>query len=143
MHAAQLTWNCTLIGCDARNGLPPRTGVNCGPIEGPSSQISIFVSPWRPRSLRYEQTNRGLGRLCARFAICRLTVSRGRRRTFDIHRLSGASGESQPTLNMYSDERTFRCPDGAYRLFEWHLKRGDTRVHFIDSLIENEFSSGI
>jgi hypothetical protein len=51
---------------------------------------------------------------------------------FDILRLSHASGESQSTLNMYSDERTFRCPDGEYRLFDWHLKRGDTRIHFFD-----------
>jgi len=51
---------------------------------------------------------------------------------FDIHQLANASGESQPTLNRYSDERTFRCPDGKYRLFEWHLKRGDTRIHFFD-----------
>lgn len=51
---------------------------------------------------------------------------------FDIHRLANASGESQSTLDMYSDERTFLCPDGEYRLFEWHLKRGDTRIHFLD-----------
>jgi hypothetical protein len=51
---------------------------------------------------------------------------------FDIHCFANASGESQSTLNMYSDERTFRCPDGQYRLFEWHLKRGDTRIHFFD-----------
>ena len=35
---------------------------------------------------------------------------------FDIHQLANASGESSPTLNMYSDERTFRCPDGESRL---------------------------
>jgi hypothetical protein len=51
---------------------------------------------------------------------------------FDIHRLPHASGESGPTLDMYSEERTFRCPDGKYRTFEWHLKRGDTRIHFFD-----------
>lgn len=51
---------------------------------------------------------------------------------FDIHELPNASGESESTLNMYSDERIFRCPDGEYRLFEWHLKRGDTRIHFFD-----------
>jgi hypothetical protein len=51
---------------------------------------------------------------------------------FDIDGLTNASGESQSTLNMYSDERTFRCPDGEYRIFEWHLKKGDTRIHFFD-----------
>jgi hypothetical protein len=51
---------------------------------------------------------------------------------FDIHRVPHASGESTSTLNMYSEERTFRCPDGQYRVFEWHLKRGDTRIHFFD-----------
>lgn len=51
---------------------------------------------------------------------------------FDIHALNNASGESKSTLEMYSAERTFRCPDGENRLFEWHLKRGDTRIHFRD-----------
>jgi len=51
---------------------------------------------------------------------------------FDIHGLNNASGESGPTLDMYSEERRFRCPDGEYRVFEWHLKRGDTRIHFFD-----------
>jgi hypothetical protein len=51
---------------------------------------------------------------------------------FDINRFANASGESASTLNMYSAERTFLCPDGLYRVFEWHLKRGDTRIHFFD-----------
>jgi hypothetical protein len=51
---------------------------------------------------------------------------------FDIHRLGNASGESLSTLNMYREERTFKCPDGQYRVFEWHLKKGDTRIHFFD-----------
>lgn len=51
---------------------------------------------------------------------------------FDIHAFNNASGESKSTLEMYSAERTFRCPDGVNRLFEWHLKRGDTRIHFRD-----------
>lgn len=51
---------------------------------------------------------------------------------FDIHRLGNASGESQSTLNMYSGERTFLCPDGEKRLFQWHLKKGATRIHFFD-----------
>ena len=52
--------------------------------------------------------------------------------TFDIRALNNAAGESISTLNMYSEERTFRCPDGQDRRFEWHLKRGDTRIHFLD-----------
>lgn len=51
---------------------------------------------------------------------------------FDIHGLNNASGESGPTLDKYAAERTFRCPDGEPRLFEWHVKRGDTRIHFFD-----------
>lgn len=51
---------------------------------------------------------------------------------FDVKRLSNASGESESTLNMYGNERIFQCPDGAHRLFQWHLKRGETRIHFFD-----------
>jgi len=52
---------------------------------------------------------------------------------FDIHQLAKASGESRSTLDRFSDERTIRCPDGEYRVFEWHLKRGNnTRIHFVD-----------
>lgn len=51
---------------------------------------------------------------------------------FDIHQLVNASGESVSTLNMYSEERTFLCPDGTYRVFEWHLKRWGTRIYFCD-----------
>ncbi|XZF65192.1 MAG: hypothetical protein ACSI46_11135 [Gloeotrichia echinulata DVL01] len=42
------------------------------------------------------------------------------------------SGESQPTLDKYSQERTFRCPDGEERLFERHvkLKFCNWRIHF-------------
>jgi hypothetical protein len=51
---------------------------------------------------------------------------------FDIHRLGNASGESLSTLNRYSEERTFECPDGEKRVFQWHLKKGDTRIHFFE-----------
>jgi len=51
---------------------------------------------------------------------------------FDIHAFNNASGESGATLEMYGEERTFLCPDGEYRLFSWHLKRGDSRLHFFD-----------
>lgn len=51
---------------------------------------------------------------------------------FDIHALNNASGESGPTLEMYDEERKFWCPDGVQRVFEWHLKRGDIRIHFFD-----------
>jgi hypothetical protein len=62
--------------------------------------------------------------------------------SFDIHQLANASGESESTLNMYSDERTFRCPDGEYRLFEWHLKRGNMRIHFFDFPAEKRILVG-
>lgn len=51
---------------------------------------------------------------------------------FDIHGIHNASGESKPTMDKYGDERKFRCPDGVDRWFEWHVKRGDTRIHFFD-----------
>jgi len=35
---------------------------------------------------------------------------------------SRVSPESQGTLNQYRRERTFRCPDGEYRLFRWHVR---------------------
>ncbi len=35
---------------------------------------------------------------------------------------SRVSPESQGTLNQYRHERTFRCPDGEYRLFSWHVR---------------------
>jgi hypothetical protein len=50
---------------------------------------------------------------------------------FDVNRLSRASGESLSTLQRYSAERTFLCPDGVRRVFEFHLKRHHQRIHFI------------
>jgi len=43
------------------------------------------------------------------------------------------SGESQTTLDQYSEPRTVTCPDGQRRLFEWHAKHhySNWRVHFI------------
>lgn len=40
------------------------------------------------------------------------------------------SGESSSTLALYAGERTFRCPDGANRVFELHAKLGYWRIHF-------------
>lgn len=42
------------------------------------------------------------------------------------------SKESEATLNKYSKERTFRCPDGKERLFERHIKLRfcNWRIHF-------------
>lgn len=51
---------------------------------------------------------------------------------FDIHRFCHASGESPSTLAMYCDERTFLCPDGKRRVFQWHLKRAGNRIHFFE-----------
>lgn len=42
---------------------------------------------------------------------------------FDTRCLPGTPApESEATLHRYSVERTFMCPDGIARLFEWHLK---------------------
>lgn len=43
------------------------------------------------------------------------------------------SRESEPTLNQYSQQRIFCCPDGEDRLFEQHVKlRGcNWRIHFL------------
>jgi hypothetical protein len=43
------------------------------------------------------------------------------------------SVESAPTLAQYGSERTFTCPDGINRLFNWHSKVGPGafRIHFV------------
>lgn len=43
------------------------------------------------------------------------------------------SGESEPTLNQYSQQRIFRCPDDEDRLFEQHVKLRvcNWRIHFL------------
>jgi hypothetical protein len=51
---------------------------------------------------------------------------------FDIHSLNNASGESEATLAKFGETRKFRCPDGQKRLFNWHAKRGHSRIHFFD-----------
>src|SRR5262249_10124373 len=40
------------------------------------------------------------------------------------------SPESQPTLQQYGEERTFRCPDGTELTFTWHAKVGRWRIYF-------------
>ncbi|MEI3651135.1 MAG: hypothetical protein V6D39_14330 [Dolichospermum lemmermannii FEM_B0920] len=42
------------------------------------------------------------------------------------------SGESEPTLNKYGQERLFTCPDNEERLFERHIKLRfcNWRIHF-------------
>ncbi|PSB01680.1 hypothetical protein [Merismopedia glauca] len=43
------------------------------------------------------------------------------------------SGESEPTLNQYRQQRTFCCPNGEERLFEQHVKLRayNWRIHFL------------
>lgn len=53
---------------------------------------------------------------------------------FDPKQLgSKASPESQATLNQYSQERTFLCPDDIERTFSWHLRLTPNawRLYFI------------
>ena len=41
---------------------------------------------------------------------------------FDPSKLRNVVPESQETLERYSDERTFLCPDGQTRIFSWHSR---------------------
>ncbi|MBL1175072.1 hypothetical protein [Pantanalinema sp. GBBB05] len=55
---------------------------------------------------------------------------------FDPSKLAcKANPESEATLNQYSQERTFICPDGEKRLFDWHVKLTPLawRIHFYPS----------
>lgn len=45
---------------------------------------------------------------------------------------SRTTTESSATLNRYSQQRTFRCPDGIDRVFSWHIRLtpGAWRIYF-------------
>jgi hypothetical protein len=51
---------------------------------------------------------------------------------FDPSSLSGnPRTESPSTLNKYGDQRTFQCPDGMKRTFDWHVNLpGGWRLYF-------------
>ncbi|MEO5346744.1 MAG: hypothetical protein H7834_10260 [Magnetococcus sp. YQC-9] len=51
---------------------------------------------------------------------------------FDQNNLSCASSpESRGTKTQYAEERTFPCPDGLTRLFNYHVKLGHSwRIHY-------------
>jgi hypothetical protein len=55
-----------------------------------------------------------------------------------------ASRESQPTLNKYGKQRTFRCLDGKERLFDWHvkLKLCNWRIHFFPDVGQGKIIIG-
>ncbi|HYU75023.1 MAG TPA: hypothetical protein VEL31_20335 [Ktedonobacteraceae bacterium] len=43
--------------------------------------------------------------------------------SFQYENISGKiTPESNETLKKYTDEHTFLCPDGTYRLFSWHAR---------------------
>lgn len=46
--------------------------------------------------------------------------------------LSKATNESEATIEMYGNERTFLCHDGAFRVFRWHVRLtpGAWRLYF-------------
>ena len=51
-----------------------------------------------------------------------------------VGQLRNVAPESEPTLQRFSGERTFRCPDGEERLFSWHLRlRNGWRIYFAES----------
>ncbi len=41
---------------------------------------------------------------------------------FDAKKLSKTTPESEATLQKYSQEHTFTCPDGENRIFSWHVR---------------------
>src|SRR5713226_7188938 len=51
---------------------------------------------------------------------------------FDLQRVPGKKKpESEATLTMFEQQRTFRCPDGEYRVFSLHVWiTHDWRIHF-------------
>ena len=50
---------------------------------------------------------------------------------FDLGALGcSASPDSGPTMSKYGAERTFKCPDGRQRTFNWHAKLGRWRIYF-------------
>jgi hypothetical protein len=63
---------------------------------------------------------------------------------FDPQRLGlHASIESQPTLQQYGEQRTFRCPDGREQLFSWHCRLpGAWRLHFLPDLVSRTIIIG-
>lgn len=51
-----------------------------------------------------------------------------------------ASRETPVTLSRYGYQRTFLCPDGEERLFEWHTKQigQNLRIHFYPSYLDSK-----
>ena len=132
MLAERRTWKFTLNGCDAKNLFRPQMATNCGMTEWLSFQVSTFAIPSKARLRFLAKINRVLNQFSVDSRDLQNYCEHWDSEHFDIHRLPNASGESQTTLDMYSAERTFLCPDGEYRLFEFHLKRWGTRIHFFD-----------
>ena len=52
---------------------------------------------------------------------------------WDFSLLHNATCESEATINQYGECRTFECPDGEFRLFEWHVRLTPLawRLHFV------------
>jgi len=61
---------------------------------------------------------------------------------FEIRRVGTASGESVTTMNKFGVLRDFTCPDGLVRRFENHVKRGNTRVHFREDVVQKRILVG-
>lgn len=58
---------------------------------------------------------------------------------FDYTKIGIAmSGESQVTLDTYSQERTFQCSDGQDRVFELHIKLASWRIYIFHVPNENK-----
>lgn len=64
---------------------------------------------------------------------------------FDRNKIvSKATLESPVTLEKYSTERTFLCPDGVFRIFSWHVRLtpGAWRLYFYPLMEERKLIIG-
>ena len=100
----------------------------CGATEGQIRGLGGDCPPLQPviRGLR------GLDNYCQTWT----TVG------FNMKAISSSSGESQSTLDMYGNQRTFICPDGQPRVFSWRKKLSALRLDFFDFSAQKRLLAG-
>lgn len=78
-----------------------------------------------------ELGNNWLGLIVDKLLVFNEYIEKIQGNNFDFDNIPlNASPEGSTTLNQNDSERTFICPDGKYRLFNWHIKFSGKRIHF-------------